>query len=48
MDRTIDLEEMTWLHGTQVGKANIRLKFALQTHHKQMQACVLTEEGILV
>jgi len=41
------LEEKTWLHGKEVGKAKINIKFVMQTHHKQMQACVRTEEGIL-
>jgi hypothetical protein len=46
-ERMVELVEKTWLHGTEMGKAKISFKFSLQSHLKQMQACVRTEKGIL-
>lgn len=30
-----------------MGQAKLKLKFIMQSHQKQMQSCVRTEEGIL-
>lgn len=46
-ERKVELTEKTWLHGTEMGKVKISFKFTLQSHLKQMQACVRTEKGIL-
>lgn len=46
-ERKVELTEKTWLHGTEIGKVKISFKFMLQSHLKQMQACVRTEKGIL-
>jgi hypothetical protein len=41
------LELKTWDHGKDAGVAVFRLVFELQSHIKQMQVCVRTENGIL-
>jgi hypothetical protein len=46
-ERKAQLSEKTWLHGKEKGLVKIAFKFALQSHLKQMQACVRTETGIL-
>jgi len=41
-ERMIDIDDKIWLHGKEVGTVRLKLKFTLQTHQKQMQACVMT------
>lgn len=47
INRNVRLNQKVWLHGKELGLANIQFRFSLQAHQKQMQACVRTEEGIL-
>jgi hypothetical protein len=41
-ERIIDIEDKAWLHGKEMGTVRFKLKFTLQEHEKQMQACVMT------
>ena len=45
--RQIELTEKLWLHGKENGLAHLKFNFQMQSHQKQMQSCVRTEEGIL-
>lgn len=45
--RDPSVEIKTWDHGKEAGVAVFRLVFELQSHIKQMQVCVRTENGIL-
>jgi len=47
INRKVLLNQKIWLHGKEVGLANVKFNYSLQAHQKQMQACVRTEEGIL-
>jgi hypothetical protein len=44
--RDINIELKSWDHGKEAGKTKLRIKFMIQTHIKQMQVCVRTENGI--
>ena len=41
------MAQKTWLHGNETGSSLVKLKFSIQSHLKQMQTCVRTEEGII-
>ena len=40
--RDISIELKSWDHGKEAGKTNLKIKFKIQTHIKQMQVCVRT------
>jgi hypothetical protein len=45
--REVDLRVKLWLHGRETGEARLRFRFLMQSHLRQMQSCVRTEEGVL-
>ena len=46
-NRDLKLTEKLWHHGRELGVANLSIKFKMQTHMRQMQSCVRTEDGIM-